>query len=99
MELCADAPLRLHLYVAGDTPAMQAALDCREVLLRRLGARIEIAVVDILADPQAARSAGILAVPALSDDTQAPPRRLVGHLGVPDQVLEHFDLQDGGTRS
>lgn len=94
-----NAPVRLRLYVAGDNPSMQDSLECRDMLLRRLGAQIEIAVVDIVEDPEAARSAGILAAPTLSDDTQSPPRRLVGYLGAPEEILDYFDLREMGATS
>nr|WP_244483545.1 circadian clock KaiB family protein [Mesorhizobium sp. 1M-11] len=69
------------------------------MILQRLGSRIEIEVIDILEDRHAARSAGILAAPTLSDDTQSPPRRLVGYLGAPEDVLGHFDLLGIGATS
>lgn len=101
MKLRAEAPVRLRLYIAGDSPAMQDALACREVLLRRLAAQgeIEIAVIDILEDPEAARSAGILATPTLSDDTRSPPQRLAGDLGNPGHILDHFALHGTGAAS
>lgn len=98
-RLRADAPVRLQLYIAGDGPAMREALDCREALLQRLGAHIEIEVIDLLEDRQPARSAGILAAPTLSDDTQSPPQRLVGYLGTPEDVLDHFELHGIGVTS
>ncbi|MFE0018922.1 circadian clock KaiB family protein [Mesorhizobium sp. NPDC059054] len=98
-RLRADAPVRLQLYVAGDSPAMQTALECRHKILQRLRPQIEIEVIDILEDRQAARSAGILAAPTLSDDTQSPPRRLVGYLGTPEDVLDHFNLHGIGVTS
>lgn len=101
MKLRTDVPVTLRLYIAGDGPAMQAALECRETVLLRFSAQyeIDIAVIDILADPQAAQSAGILAAPTLSDDTRSPPRRLVGDLSVLDRIVEHFDLQRTRTIS
>lgn len=100
MKLRTDVPLTLRLYIAGDSPAMQAALECREKLLLQFSdQKIDIAVIDILAAPQAAQSAGILATPTLSDDTRSPPRRLVGDLSVLDRIVEHFDLQGTGSIS
>lgn len=99
MKLRTDVPLTLRLYIAGDGPAMQAALECREKLLEFSDQKIDIAVIDILATPQAAQSAGVLATPTLSDDTRSPPRRLVGDLSALDRIVEHFDLQGTGTIS
>ncbi|MCG7507774.1 circadian clock KaiB family protein [Mesorhizobium retamae] len=99
MKLRTDVPPTLRLYIAGDGPAMQAALECREKLLEFSDQKIDIAVIDILATPQAAQSAGVLATPTLSDDTRSPPRRLVGDLSALDRIVEHFDLQGTGTIS
>lgn len=100
MKLRTDVPLTLRLYIAGDGPAMQVALECREKLLLQFSdQKIDIAVIDILATPQAAQSAGVLATPTLSDDTRSPPRRLVGDLSALDRIVEHFDLQGTGTIS
>lgn len=94
----ASISIKLRLYIAGDTPAMLAALACREVLLRQTTG-LEIAVIDIVEDPQTARSAGILAAPTLSYETEASLRRLVGDLGDPDDILKHFDLSGTGASS
>lgn len=77
----------LHLYVAGDTPGTRRALESRRRLMEALGSEVEIEIIDVLGEPARAEAAGILATPTLSDETQQPPRRLVGDLGDLAQVL------------
>jgi circadian clock protein KaiB len=83
----------LRLYVAGQTSGARRALDGRQRLIDAMAGQIEIEIVDILADGQAAEAAGILATPTLSDESSRPPRRLIGDLGDVDQVLDFFGLK------
>lgn len=80
----------LRLYIAGGSPAARRALDSRRRLIQTLGGGIEIHIVDILASPEEAEKAGILATPTLSDDSITPPRRLIGDLSNITEVLSYF---------
>lgn len=80
----------LKLYIAGETPSARRALDSRARLLEATNGGLEIAVIDILAEPAKAESAGILATPTLSDESVMPPRRLIGDIGDVAQVLDYF---------
>ena len=51
---------------------------------------LDIKIIDILEHPATAEEAGILATPTLSDDSVAPPRRLIGDISNIAQVLEYF---------
>jgi circadian clock protein KaiB len=82
--------LKLRLYVAGDTAGARRALDSRRLLLQASGGEIEIEIVDIFKHPEIAEIAGILATPTLSDETNHPPRRLIGDISNIAQVLEFF---------
>lgn len=66
----------------------QRALASRQHLID--GGQIDIEIIDILARPELAEAAGILATPTLSDDSTNPPRRLVGDINDADQVLSFF---------
>lgn len=81
---------RLKLYVAGGTPGAQRALESRNRLIEALGGSVGIEIIDIIASPEEAERAGILATPTLSDESHIPPRRLVGDIGNIAQVLEYF---------
>lgn len=80
----------LRLYIASHSPGAQRALDSRQRLIEALGGRIDIEIVDILAYPEEAEKAGILATPTLSDDAIHPPRRLVGDISNIAEVLGYF---------
>ena len=86
----AQAQRRLRLYVAGETPGARRALEARQCLLETLGQQVDIEVIDILARPEAAEAAGILATPTLSDDAAEPPRRLVGDISNAQMLLDYF---------
>ena len=95
----ARPPLGLRLYVAGDTPGARRAIESRERLLDACGNRLDIEVIDILARPDAAEAAGILATPTLADEAIHPPRRLIGDFSNIAQVLDFFGLRKEDTPS
>lgn len=80
----------LRLYVAGDGPGARRALESRLRIMEELAGGIEIQVVDVLAHPEEAERAGILATPTLSDESTTPPRRLIGDISSIAQVLDYF---------
>lgn len=80
----------LRLYVAGDGPGARRALESRLRIVEELAGGIEIQVVDVLAHPEEAERAGILATPTLSDESTTPPRRLIGDISNIAQVLDYF---------
>lgn len=53
----------------------------------RLRGRYDIAVVDIVRDPERAETARILTTPTLVKESPAPPRRVTGDLADSEQVL------------
>jgi circadian clock protein KaiB len=81
---------KLRLYLAGDSLGAQRALAGHKLLVDALDGQIDIEIIDILARPELAEAAGILATPTLSDDSTSPPRRLVGDISELDQVLSFF---------
>lgn len=83
-------PLALRLYVAGQTVSALRALESRRKLLEATTDQLTIEIVDILAKPDEAEAAGIMATPTLSDETRNPARRLIGDLGDTTQVLDFF---------
>ena len=92
-----SAPKRkLHLYIAGETPAtFRARAHCRAIL--RVISGIDIDEIDVIAEPARAEAAGILATPTLSDDILTPPRRIVGDLGDVDRVLQFLGIERSST--
>lgn len=80
----------LRLYVAGESPGARRALANGKRLIKALAGGLHIEVIDILARPEVAETAGILATPTLSDDSTHPPRRLIGDISNIAEVLSYF---------
>ena len=75
-------PIRLRLYVAGDSPRSQNALrNLRRLEQTPLSGRFEVEVVDVLADPDRAEADHVLATPTLLRISPAPRQRILGDLG------------------
>lgn len=89
---------RLKLYVAGQSAGGQRAFIGRKRLIEVMHGEVEIEVVDILANPEEAERAGILATPTLADESCNPPRRLIGDISDPAQVLEYFAILTEAAR-
>ena len=83
---------RLKLYVAGQSAGGQRAFIGRQRLIEAMSGEVEIEVVDILANPEEAERAGILATPTLADEICKPPRRLIGDVSDTAQVIEYFSI-------
>lgn len=80
--------LRLTLYVAGENPrSTRAILNLRRLRAALPDSRMEVEIVDVLKNPQAAETARILATPALVKDHPPPGRRVIGDLSDPEQIL------------
>ena len=95
-EACA-APLErftLKLYVAGQTPRSAAAVENLSRLCEEhLAGRYELEVIDLLRNPQRARSDQILAIPTLVRNLPTPIARIIGDLSDTDQVLMGLNIQ------
>ncbi len=73
--------LSLTLFVTGDTPRTNKAIDNLHLLQRDyLGLECEITVVDVLEHPDLAEESRIFATPTLIKTYPPPVRRVVGDL-------------------
>ena len=85
---------RLRLYVAGQTPKSILALtNLKQICEEYLRGRCEIEIVDLLANPQLARSDQILAVPTLVRRLPEPTKKIIGDLSNTERVLAGLDLR------
>jgi len=75
----AEKPLRIRLFVAGDSPSSVAA---REVLERHLpaGSAARCEFIDVLSEPDRALEAGLIATPTLILEEDGREHRYVGDL-------------------
>lgn len=56
----------------------------------------KIEIIDVLAKPELAEQAGILATPTLTYENQGRPRRVVGDLSDTRRVLEFLGIEPDG---
>jgi len=95
IPLTADFTLRL--YIAGDSPSSRLAeqnLKHMLTLMKADGGRFEI--IDVLARPELAEEASILATPTLCYEHSGRRRRIVGDLGDPKKILAFLGIEMKG---
>lgn len=81
------------LYVAGDGELSARARANFDRLIRsRLGGRCSLTVVDILAEPGAARRARVVATPLLVRDGPPPAVKVLGDLSHEAKILAQLGL-------
>jgi circadian clock protein KaiB len=84
----------LRLYIAGQTPRSLAALEnLNRLCQEHLAGRYSIEVVDLLLNPQLARSDQIVAIPTLVRKLPEPIRKIIGDLSNTDKVLVGLHLK------
>jgi len=87
----------LKLYVAGQTPKSMAALaNLKKLCEEHLAGRYRVEVIDLVKNPQLARSDQILAIPTLVRHLPEPMRKIIGDLSNQERVLVGLDV---GSRS
>jgi circadian clock protein KaiB len=83
----------LRLYVAGQTPKCIAArANLSRFCEDHLAGRYSVEVIDLLENPQLARTDQILAIPTLVRRVPQPVRKVIGDLSNTDRVLMGLDL-------
>lgn len=88
-----DPAIRLHLYVAGDSPRSQRALANLDRLVGRLPAgTCEVEIVDVLTAPERLEVERILATPTLIRTVPQPRRRVTGDLSDVAAVMEAMGM-------
>ena len=83
----------LELFVAGDSVRSRAARHKLERLCEsRMAGSYELAVIDVEADPEAAKRADIVVTPTLIRRRPLPEVRLVGDVTDEAAILAALDL-------
>ncbi|HLT91224.1 MAG TPA: circadian clock KaiB family protein [Woeseiaceae bacterium] len=81
------------LYIAGQTPRSVAAVENLENLCRRhMAGRFRIEVIDLVLQPELARTDQIVAIPTLVRKRPLPVRRVIGDLSDTERVLRSLDI-------
>jgi circadian clock protein KaiB len=84
----------LRLYVAGQTPRSLAALaNLKRFCEEYLPDRYTLEVIDLLENPQLARSDQILAIPTLVRQLPSPVRKIIGDLSNTQRVIVGLDVR------
>jgi circadian clock protein KaiB len=84
----------LRLYIAGSAAASRRAeqnLDRLQTFIKPDGWKVEI--IDVLAAPELAEQASILATPTLCYHHSGRPRRIIGDLSDTKRVLEFLGIE------
>jgi len=92
-----DSPIKLVLYVAGETPKSLAAIRNLEAICSsELSGQYVIDVVDLKKSPQLAREHNIVAIPTLVKELPVPIRKIIGDLSDHEKVLVHLRVGASG---
>jgi len=85
--------IKFRLYISGKTGRSERTIaNLRRILDEMAGAEYELAVCDVLVDPQAAENEKILATPTLVLTSPPPARRFVGDLFDAAKILPYLDV-------
>jgi circadian clock protein KaiB len=87
----------LRLYVAGNSATARRAEHQLLELQTRIKPEWRFEVVDVIAKPELAERAGILATPTLSYDHPERSRRIVGDLSDAKRVLDFLGIEMKGN--
>jgi len=86
-------PLKLTLYVAGQTPKSVAAIRNLERIVAEQGPdAYEVEVIDLREHPQLAREHNIVAIPTLVRSLPVPVQKIIGDLSDQEKVLVHLKV-------
>jgi circadian clock protein KaiB len=95
----AAAQWELRLYIAGQTQKSVAALaNLKRICEEHLKGKYRIEVIDLMENPQLARSDQILAVPTLVRKLPEPMKKIIGDLSNEKRVLVGLDIRAVGEK-
>jgi circadian clock protein KaiB len=83
----------LRLYVAGTSATARRAEKQLVELRAQIKPGWKVEVIDVLAKPELAEKAGILATPTLAFEHAGRPRRVVGDLSNTKKILEFLGIE------
>ncbi len=82
-----------RLYIAGQTPkSMAAVANLKRLCDEHLQGRYNIEVVDLVLNPQRARTDQVVAIPTLIRHLPEPVKRIIGDLSNAERVLLSIGL-------
>jgi circadian clock protein KaiB len=88
-------PVKLVLYIAGETPKSPAAIrNLEKICSEHLAGKYKVEVIDLKKQPQLAREHGIVAIPTLVKELPVPIRKIIGDLSDTQKVLVHLSVEE-----
>ena len=89
----------LRLYVAGQTAkSLEAFANLKRICEEHLEARYQLEVIDLLKNPQLAKSDQILALPTVVRKLPTPARKIIGDLANTERVLIGLELRSRSNK-
>jgi circadian clock protein KaiB len=84
----------LRLYVTGMTPrSIQSINSLKNICEEELKGRYQLEVIDLVKQPELAKTENIIAAPTLIKELPLPLRRLIGDLSNKERVLLGLNLR------
>ena len=84
----------MRLYVAGQSPRSNAAIaNLRRICDEYVPGKYEVEVIDLLRNPELAKTDQIVAVPTLVKKLPTPVRHIIGDLSATERVLVSLELK------
>ena len=88
-------PVKLVLYIAGETPKSLAAIrNLEKICSEHLAGKYKVEVIDLKKQPQLAREHGIVAIPTLVKELPVHIRKIIGDLSDTQKVLVHLSVEE-----
>jgi circadian clock protein KaiB len=89
-----DGIWAMRLYVAGQSPRSAAAIaNLRRICDEYVPGKYEVEIVDLLRNPELAKSDQIVAIPTLVKKLPIPVRHIIGDLSATERVLVSLELK------
>ena len=90
----AASPVRLRLYIAGQSPRSLAAIaNLHRICEQHLAGQYQVELIDLLERPQLAEGDQIIAIPTLVRTLPEPIRRIIGDLSDTEKTLVGLQLK------
>ena len=84
----------MRLYVAGQSPRSNTAItNLRRICDEYLPGKYEVEVIDLLRNPELAKTDQIVAVPTLVKKLPIPVRHIIGDLSATERVLVSLEIR------
>jgi circadian clock protein KaiB len=90
----ADGFWTMRLYVAGQSPrSVTAIANLRRICDEYVPGRYEVEIVDLLRNPELAKTDQIVAIPTLVKKLPIPVRHIIGDLSSTERVVISLELR------